>query len=214
MKLLSGIFGLVLTCMVTLASGNAADMYGYGGYKGGPAYAEVNWSGFYAGVNAGYGSSGRTDYLDPTGGFGGGQMGYNWQSGHFVFGLETDFQGAGISDSNFFDKSTMNWFGTVRGRLGYAFDRTLVYATGGFAYGQVENDGFHEAQTGYVLGGGVEYKFRPDWSVKVEYQYLNLDAPLSSPVGPLGYGFGETTKVHTVRVGLNYHFGGGYEILK
>ncbi len=82
-------------------------------------------------------------------------------------------------------KSELDWFGTVRGRIGYAFDTSLVYFTGGFAYGgldnqididhleywRYQNDG---TATGYVLGGGYEYKFSLAWSVKAEYQYINL----------------------------------------
>jgi outer membrane immunogenic protein len=225
MKLLSGILGLTLTSVVALASANAADMYRapeVGGYKDGPAYVGVNWSGFYAGVNGGYGwnNTHSSDFVDPTGGFGGGQIGYNFQRGNIVFGIEADFQGAGISDSDAFgDKSELNWFGTVRGRLGYSFDRALIYGTGGFAYGNVKNTygGFgsaSETQTGYVVGGGLEYKLAPAWSVKGEYQFLSLDAPFDSPVGPLGEGLGNRTEVHTFRAGVNYFFGNVYEPLK
>ncbi len=216
MKLLTGILAATLTSVVAIASANAADMYvpGPGGYKDGPAYVTVNWSGLYVGVNGGYGWSDNTDYLDPTGGFGGGQIGYNVQRGNIVFGLETDFEGSGVADSGFGDKSSLDWFGSVRGRVGYAFDRALVYATAGFGYGQVTNDGLSETQTGWVAGGGVEYKITPVWSAKAEYQYFDLDAPYSSPVGPLGYGAGNQTQFSTVRVGVNYFVGGIYEPLK
>ena len=87
-------------------------------------------------------------------------------------------------------KSTLDWFGTVRGRVGYAFDRTLVYATGGFAYGHITDElsasltnpvfthsvlgQIDTTSTGWVVGGGFEHKFNPTWSVKGEYQYINL----------------------------------------
>ncbi len=216
MKLLSGIVGLTLASVVALASANAADMYrapeSGGGYKDGPGYVSVNWSGFYAGVNGGYGWGTNTDVLSPAGGFGGGQIGYNFQRGNIVFGGEADIQGADISDTGYGLKSKMNWFGTVRGRVGYAFNRALVYGTGGFAFGGVNNDGYSETQTGWVLGGGVEYKLTPAWSVKGEYQYLDLGA--SNVVGPLGDGTGNRTQVSTVRAGLNYHVGNVYEPLK
>jgi outer membrane immunogenic protein len=217
MKLLSGILGLTLTSVVALASANAADMYRApdGGYKDGPVYAEVNWSGLYAGGNAGYGWSANTDYLDPTGAFGGAQIGYNFQRGNIVFGAEADFEGADISASNVGDKSEMNWFGTVRGRLGYTFGKALVYATGGFAYGNIVNDGVSETQTGWVAGGGLEYKLAPNWSGKVEYQYLDLSAEhWWKGVGPLGLGSGTESQVQTVRVGLNYFFNNAYAPLK
>jgi outer membrane immunogenic protein len=202
---------------------NAADIYRAPegvSYKDTP-YPGVSWSGLYLGANAGYGWSANSDNLNPTGPFGGVQVGYNFQRGNFVFGAEADFQGAHISDSNFFEKSEMNWFGTVRGRLGYAFDRTLVYGTGGFAFGNVENSvalGLgpfferSETQTGWAAGGGVEYKVTPAWSAKGEYQYLNLDA--NSNTGPLGLGNETRTQVHTFRIGLNYFMGNVYEPLK
>jgi len=221
MKLRSGILGLTLSSVVAIAAANAADFYN-GGYKDGPAYAVVNWSGFYAGVNVGYGWNGaaNTD-LDPSGVIGGGQFGYNFQSGHFVFGVETDFEGAGISDSSAFlgEKSAMDFFGTVRGRAGYAFDRALLYATAGYAYGEVRNhfSGFgacSETQSGWVAGGGVEYKLAPNWSGKIEYQYLDLDASDPNGPGPLGISWGNDTQVHTIRVGVNYFFNSAYAPLK
>ncbi len=116
---------------------------------------------------------------------------------HLVLGVEADFQGADITDSvtvgtnpNVTVKSSLDWFGTVRGRIGYAFDRTLVYGTGGFAYGDIKDElsaavtirdhtyagsvSDQTTSTGYVVGGGVEHKFSPSWSVKAEYQYINL----------------------------------------
>src|SRR5208337_2426615 len=131
--------------------------------------------------------------LSPSGGFGGGQIGYNWQGilhPHLVLGAEADIQGAGIEDKGtdkFGDpyKSHLDFFGTVRGRIGYAMDSSLFYFTGGFAYGGIKNEVdfpyFSGASyikdttaTGYVLGGGWEYKFSPAWSAKAEYQYINL----------------------------------------
>ncbi|MGO8953831.1 MAG: outer membrane protein [Rhodomicrobium sp.] len=222
MKLLSGVLGLTLTSVVALASANAADMYRApdgGGYKDGPVYAEVNWSGLYAGANAGYGWSANTDYLDPTGAFGGAQIGYNFQRGPVVFGIEADFEGAGITDSNAYNKSEMNWFGTVRGRLGYTFGKALVYGTGGFAFGDVENShagatpwSYTDTQTGWVAGAGVEYKLTPNWSGKVEYQYLDLSASDWKHV--LGLGNETDTQVHTIRVGVNYFFNTAYAPLK
>jgi outer membrane immunogenic protein len=236
MKLRNGVFGLTLTSAVALAASSAlaADVYGpAGGYKDEPAYVAVNWSGFYAGVNAGYGWSANSDIsgFQPTGGFGGGQIGYNWQGvfglgRSWVVGVEADIQGSGIEDSvsdGFASaKSSLNWFGTVRGRIGYAFGPALVYATGGFAFGEVENSaslGFlsarvSETQTGYVVGGGLEYKVNPSWSVKGEYQFISLDASDPNGAGPLGFTSSDRSEVHTLRVGLNYHFGEGYAPLK
>jgi outer membrane immunogenic protein len=206
---------LGLTAISTAVfSANAADTYG--GLRDGPAYASAAWSGVYAGVNGGYGWTANGG-IDASGGFGGGQIGYNWQRPGctLVLGIEADFQGAGISGSIVSGQTkiedNLNWFGTVRGRLGYAMDSTLIYVVGGFAYGEVESkltplqhglalgvpSDVKETQTGFVLGGGIEHKFGPSWSVKAEYQYISLDA--GDAAGPLG-------EIHTVRAGLNYHF--------
>jgi outer membrane immunogenic protein len=242
---------------------SAADLNS-GGLKDGPLplYAPVtSWSGFYAGVNGGY-AWGNDDTLSaevfkhrylkdegrktlsPDGGFGGGQIGYNWQSGQFVFGIEADIQGGEISDSaslSLFDgyasaraKSELDWFGTVRGRLGYAADNWLFYGTGGFAYGGVKDTlsvtapfygktksaSKDETETGYVVGGGVEYKFNPSWSLKAEYQFIDLGSEKLSGTS-YGYYCASATaslkadhSYETVRVGLNYHFGNTYQPLK
>jgi outer membrane immunogenic protein len=238
MKLRSGLLALTLTSVVAFASANAADMYrapapSVGGYKDGPAYATVNWSGLYVGVNGGGAWDANKkdgDALDPSGGFGGGQIGYNWQGvwhPNLVLGIEADFQGGDISDSGVgvlsktkslaAAKSELEWFGTVRGRLGYAFDRALVYGTGGFAYGSVKNTigsgTASDTQTGWVAGGGVEYKLTPAWSIKGEYQFLSLDASGSS-LGNLGINGSDRSEVHTVRAGINYFIGNTYEPLK
>src|SRR5215469_15465510 len=94
------------SAVVLAASANAADMYrapAGGGYKDMP-YVGVNWSGLYVGVNGGgaWNSTHSDDLMDPTGGFGGGQIGYNWQGvwhPNLVLGIEADFQGAGVSDT-------------------------------------------------------------------------------------------------------------------
>jgi outer membrane immunogenic protein len=218
--MLRRIVASVTGAIVLAATANAADLYrapppAAVSFKDAPPpYVGVTWSGFYGGINGGGGWSAKTDVLSPTGAFGGGQIGYNFQMGSIVFGVESDFEASDIADKGLGRKSSLNWFGSARGRLGYVLDRTLVYGTGGFGYGRVKNDGFAETQTGWVAGGGVEYKFTPNWSGKVEYQYYDLDAPLNSPVGPLGGGIGDRTQFHTVRAGVNYFLGGGYEPLK
>jgi outer membrane immunogenic protein len=220
-KLNAGLLGLMLTSVFAL-SASAADL-GRGGYKDGPVYAAVDWTGFYAGVNAGGGGTANDGLLSPSGGFGGGQIGYNWQGvfglgRNWVLGVEADIQGSGIDDSVMGLKSSLNWFGTVRGRLGYAFGPTLIYATGGFAFGEVENTvapfRVSETQTGYVLGGGVEYKFNPAWSIKAEYQFISLDAGDLTGAGPLGLTTGDRSEINTFRVGVNYRFGHSFDVLK
>ncbi len=225
----AGLLGLTLTSAVAL-SANATDVY-RGSLKDGPpppVYTPVAvWTGFYGGLNVGYGDTANSGPLSPSGAFGGGQIGYNWQGlfgySPLVIGIEADFQGAGISDSAGYWgnglENSLNWFGTVRGRLGYAFGPTLLYATGGFAWGQVEskwNAGPYrfdvsETQTGYAVGAGVEYKFNPAWSVKAEYQYIDLDAGNWDGAGPLNgnFPYSDRSEINTFRVGVNYHLGQG-----
>jgi len=252
MKLRSGILGLTLSSVVALAAANAADIYvpgpgpaGPGGYKDccGPS-----WAGFYVGVNGGYGWSadnhllsftnvGTFEGVNPAGGFGGGQIGYNWQGGfgssHLVLGIEADIQGADIHDSGVSSlgrgtKYDLDWFGTVRGRLGYATGSALIYGTGGFAYGHINKRTFNgiptdfkfdDTATGYSVGGGVEYMISPAWSFKVEYQYINLGR--NDMFDNTGLNYATTRDLntaddafHTVRAGINYHIGAGYVPLK
>lgn len=204
-----------------------------------------SWTGFYVGANGGYarGDNGEsTTYTnltanlvamgssaDAKGGFGGGQIGYNWQTGVFVFGGEADFQGAGIRNSVsglLNDGVTvatatqrLHWFGTVRGRVGYAFDRTLIYFTGGYAGGQINNTALLSAgvvvdklvgntsRSGLTLGGGLEYSLSPAWSAKVEYQYLSLENETLSGGSVNGLIVTNTIRdrFNTVRFGVNYH---------
>jgi len=257
---------LGVTCVSVIALGvgsvNAADLYhpSGGGLKDGyvPVVAPV-WTGFYAGVNGG-GSFGDSENLrvrnnfDSSeadigqffhdGGFGGGQIGYNWSGfgwgNQVVLGVETDLQGSSIGSS--FDRNDLNYagfapaffhasqnidyFGTVRGRLGYAFGNALIYATGGFAYANIDttvnlSSGFNvlnsnKLETGWVVGGGVEYLFAPNWSGKVEYQFIDLSNQTISGVAADGFtdhmAFDNTFS--TVRAGINYHIPTGYAPLK
>lgn len=234
------------SAFLLVGAAQAGDYPGGYGYDYGPAYAAVNWSGFYAGVNAGYAWSNDNQLVDPSepfwgvspaGGFAGGQIGYSWQGimhPYLVLGIEADIQGSGISDSQYDGygahyKSDLDYFGTFRGRIGYAANAWLLYFTGGLAYGglhKLSNDfgpqTFDGTAVGYVVGGGLEYKITPAWSVKAEYQYLNFgrnDACGSgSCFGPdvVYYGYrpqGEDD-YQTFRIGANYHFAPGYEPIK
>ena len=180
---------------------------------------------------------------------GGGQIGYNWQgAGGWVFGIEADLQWADLGQSNrplgfgivgvpagftFAATNTgVEWFGTVRGRIGYAWDRTLLYATGGFAFGGGGGGGINfcggvvfdcgggdDTRTGWTIGGGLEYAFTNNWTVKVEGLYVNLDGGGSNN-GLLGFVNGNAVFLPpgfitnvideqtfgVVRVGLNYKF--------
>jgi outer membrane immunogenic protein len=204
------------------------------------------WTGFYVGVNAGYGwnTQDNNNFVDPVtgivsnggndGGFvGGGQVGYNYQIGQFVIGLETDIQYADLGGGrNTFgqaaflgDSNDGNWFGTVRARAGFAIDRALIYATGGFAYGdigagssvfvapngQIFAGSSSSTNTGWVVGGGLEYAFTDNLTAKIEGLYVNLDTENNNFVDPVtglvSSGGDDGGFVGGGQVGYNYQIG-------
>jgi outer membrane immunogenic protein len=199
-----------------------------------PVYVppSFSWAGFYVGANAGWGWSdgdgtvtmgGVSGPISGSGdGFlGGVQAGYNWQMGNFVAGLETDFQGSsGSGDVNSIAGAVTTtgtvktpWFGTIRGRIGYAPDRWLFYVTGGGVYGKATLDGsvsttgpFSSSSTywTWTAGGGIETMLWDKWSAKLEYLYVGT--PDNAPIAPGMTVLSGRTHTDIVRVGLNYHF--------
>jgi outer membrane immunogenic protein len=183
----------------------------------------TNWSGFYIGAMGGYGWSGSVSSAGTTvsssdlkGGFGGGTIGYNWQApgSQTVLGLEADIAGSDLSTSDsspgFTASDKVRSFGSVTGRLGYAFSTAMIYAKGGFAWAdnQVSLAGAgvtvsdSQIHAGFTVGAGLEVMFAPNWSAKAEYMYA--DYGKETYFGNTDFGF--TT--HTIKGGLNYHFGG------
>jgi outer membrane immunogenic protein len=176
-----------------------------------------NWTGFYIGANGGYGwsafnvSSGSlsADIGDLKGPFAGGQIGYNYQVGQFVFGLEVDGQWADIKQSFPGVTIAIEYFLTARGRLGVAFDNVLLYGTGGYMHAGANTEvtnGLTTVSTsgangGWTAGAGAEIGFG-NASVKLEYLYLQ------SFDEDLGFGVSGNVHAHTVKLGLNYRFGG------
>jgi outer membrane immunogenic protein len=196
---------------------------------------------------------------DPAGGFTGSVAGYNYQVGTFLFGVEADIHASDINDtrnrgignvivngtnvplaSGLLSSSaytSLDWFGTVRGRAGYVWAGTLLYFTGGFAYGKIQDQltvqgplggplaqfSRHDTETGYVLGGGIEFKPRwwflssPNWSIKAEYQYINLGSERLTGTAIGGIPVTTTQVEHAfnnVLIGLNYHLPACCEPLK
>ena len=169
---------------------SAADLPRGAPYRA-PVYAlQYNWTGFYLGINGG-GGFGDSDWNGfavsnkPSGGMIGGTAGYNWQGAGspWVFGLEGDIDWTNIKDSTACGglncQTKNNWFGTVRGRVGYAFDRFLPYFTGGLALGDVEarRTGFagsKDTNAGWTVGVGIEGVIAGNWTAKVEYLYADL----------------------------------------
>jgi outer membrane immunogenic protein len=165
-----------------------------------------SWAGPYLGGNLGYAwGSVDNNPSKPSGIAGGVQAGYNWQNGPWVFGIEGDIQASAAEETFAPWKFSNPWFGTVRGRGGYAFSNIFLYGTAGLAFGELraETFGLSESQTnfGWTAGLGAEMGFAPNWSAKVEYLYVDLANSNFVITGASnGYRFG------LIRAGVNYHF--------
>jgi outer membrane immunogenic protein len=195
-----------------------------------PSIYAPNWSGFYIGGHVGYGQSKFTGAdsagtpqwsTKPKGFLLGFHAGHNWQVGQWVYGLEGDL-------------STMSWnaltmehgaassqltghlggLASIRGRLGWAFDRTLIYATGGVAWAQWNGIGAStpisfgspKITTGAVAGGGIEWKYSPNLSLRLEgLQYWINKTQFQANSS----GYAKIKTVSVVRLGASWHFDGG-----
>ncbi|OKO88777.1 cell envelope biogenesis protein OmpA [Bradyrhizobium sp. NAS80.1] len=196
-----------------------------------------DWTGFYVGGHFGYGDASFGPSTHPlpaqgvllphsaTGLNGGYQLGYNRQlANNVVLGIEADATFPGPLDTPALERdphpfnTAIDYVGTVRGRIGYAFDRLMPYVTGGFAWGHTHVDindpGRGEIiarsghyQTGWTAGLGLEYAVSGNWTAKAEYEYVDLSRrtyDLSS------FGFGNLAvepRIHLFKLGLNYQFG-------
>lgn len=218
----------------------------------GPVPMMVSWSGLYAGVNAGFIShqarftgalpaAFNNNYAWPstkttaTGGIFGAQLGYNFQSGQLVYGVEADINFVAANSTAIVQPGGYAWrqrasldaLGTARVRLGYAFDRALIYATGGLAIANVR-DAIQAGpplpaynwsrgsswKVGYVVGAGIEYALTNRWSAKLEGLYYDLgrQSHISAATNNgVTYGWGARSRSDgfIARIGLNYKFGGG-----
>ena len=185
-----------------------------------------NWTGVYAGINGG-GGFGHSDWdlplgtsgFDTSGGLIGGTLGYNYQMGRVVLGLEGDVDystikgdttsGTGICGG--ISCETRNqWLATARGRVGYAFDRVLPYITAGGAFGDVKMTpaglgSETDTQAGWTAGAGVEFGIAGPWTAKVEYLYVDLGNANCS-VATCGTSTDVSFNANLVRGGLNYRF--------
>lgn len=213
----------------------------YAGVNAGAAFSanDVKVSGTSANTIASIAAARRPAAFssDKTGFIGGAQIGYNYQIGSMVLGAETDLMYTGLKTNSAFVgtsgasstfRQEMGYLGTLRARAGVAFDRFMVYGTGGLAYGEVKNHAnfFNAAvpgqldytgtrrdtQVGYTIGGGLEYAFTNNLSAKAEYLYYDLGKKNNSIVptafGPAGgsYTSRNETSGQIVRAGLNYRF--------
>jgi len=186
-----------------------------------PVYvAPFSWTGFYVGINGGYGwgksnwttALGSTGDFDVKGALVGGTVGYNLQTGGWVWGLEADGAASWILGSGTACggcETRNNWLATGRGRLGYAWDNWLPYITGGAAYGNIRSNLGGGSDTtnklGWTAGGGFEYSFMSEWSAKIEYLYVDL-GKATCGAATCGLDTDVTFKANIVRIGVNYRF--------
>jgi len=233
---------LVTACLVALgaaAPAVAADLAARPYTKAPPMIqAAYDWSGFYIGLNGGGGTSHQTWDLvgglsegshDATGGTVGGQVGYRWQTGPIVFGVEAQGNWADISGdnvSNLFaadrNRTKIDAFGLFTGQVGYSWNNVLLYAKGGAA---VVDDKYtvvgipsglqvataSETRWGGVVGVGFEYGFAPNWSAGLEYDHIFLGTNgnnLTTPVGALVNAESIRQDVDLFTARINYRFGG------
>ena len=170
-------------------------------------FSAYSWAGPYLGANLGYEwGEVSNNPTRPSGLAGGIEAGYNWQSGQFVFGGETDIQLSGADDTFAPWQFSNPWFGTLRGRAGVAVSNVLLFGTAGVAYGSLTADtvaNLSETRTslGWVAGGGIEVGFTPRWSAKAEWLYLDLSDRTFSVTGTSN---GLTANL--LRMGVNYRF--------
>jgi outer membrane immunogenic protein len=192
---------------------NAADVYerGSGGsFKDAPSYAPaITWTGFYIGAHAGSTFDDKVDIdLDAGGslsgdfdetGLAGLHIGYNWQtSSKLVLGIE------GSIDVPF-DDDAVDYLASIRGRIGYAAGDALLYITGGAAFA---DDGVNDTHTGWVAGGGVDYKIRSNISIGLEALYYDFDEDFDNIIiNGENAGSGSVDEsLWTIQARLTYHF--------
>jgi|CZKQ01.1.fsa_nt_gi outer membrane immunogenic protein len=206
-----------------------------------PAPAPCDWSGFYIGLNVGVAGlnttitdiddwwSAASHTPEDTNFTGGGQVGYNWQKGAFVFGLEADADYLNTENTQTDNRTesslkplwraNVDFQGSLRARAGISVDKALIYATGGVALSHgksgflSEEEGFNayqdEWQPGFVGGVGVEYALNCHWSARMEALYSHYPTTNTTISGDNSYHFDIQNNVYSVRFGINYLFGGG-----
>jgi opacity protein-like surface antigen len=200
-----------------------------GGFKWptAPVSDRYDWSGFYLGLNAG-GAFGTTTSTVAAGGgsasvnepgfSGGAQVGANYQTGPMVWGFEADYdastQDQSLPSGALSGVSQMPWLATLRGRVGMAFDRTLIYGTAGGAAGELKSIFTIPAGTTsttvtygtWTAGAGIEYGITDNLSARVEYLYLDKNNIATGVIGSPATTITSRLQDNLVRAGLNYRF--------
>ena len=193
-------------------------------YKAPVVASAYNWSGLYVGANFGGGWTngslnipGNNLYGGITEFIGGGQVGYNVQAGHLLFGVEGDFDGASFNHATLpvptLGSVSQQWISTVAGRFGVVNDRWLVFAKLGGGWVQsnaavnVPGPSWNGSSTngGWLVGGGIEYGFKANWTVKLEYDYLAQSNWTSATVPTVTL----NRDFQMIKAGINYKFESG-----
>ena len=221
---LAGVSALAVVTAVSTA--NAADLARRQMPVKAPVYTApgFNWTGFYVGINGG-GAFGHSNWTNPlastgdfnvSGGMVGGTVGYNWQADRVVYGVEGDIDWSGVKGSTTTNcpagcEFKNDWFGTVRGRVGYSFDRLLPYVTGGLAVGDLKSSTIlgsaTETKAGWTVGAGLEAAITGPLTAKIEYLYADLGkSSCGAGVCVAGVATDVNYRANIVRAGLNYHF--------
>ncbi len=228
---------VITTALVALMSAGAAQAADIAAE---PAFS---WTGFYVGVHGGFGW-GETDWnsdlagfdtqFDVDGALAGGQIGYNWQRDQIVVGVEadaswSDISGDGLDETgsclggNIACETEIKALGTITGRVGVAFDRTLFFVKGGAAWARAEykmgvNDPLgifsyegeaEDTRWGFTVGTGFERAFTSNWSAKIEYNFIRLTDSVDfdlEPAQPFELSAEPNDMFHIVKVGVNYRF--------
>ena len=222
----------IAASLLTLGTASAADLATQPVEPVAPAYLPFSWSGFYVGAQAGY-AWGTSSYtvpvtaydqpLDPNGFFGGVHAGYNYEfPSRILIGLEGDVN-FGDTHSTKIDPigntltSKLDWSGSLRARVGYAWDRFLPYITGGLAVGDFKHSvsgilplsSWSDTYVGWTVGAGLEYAFTDYLTARIEYRYSDYGKQ-SFPLTPSGRGFWTAhdvdLKTSDVRIGITYKF--------
>jgi len=201
--------------LVTVAGGAAsaampaaaADLPHPSYYTATAPLSAYSWTGPYLGGNLGYAwGTTSNNPTRPSGVAGGAQGGYNWQTGPIVLGGEADIALSDANDVFAPWKFSNPWFGTVRGRAGFAVNNFLFYATAGVAFGELkaETAGFAtetHSNVGWTAGVGAEAGFARNWSAKVEYLFVDLSSSTFALTGA-----SNGLSANLFRMGVNYHF--------
>lgn len=193
--------------------------YGYGTTNV-TADAATGFSGAYSSME-----------LRPYGWLGGLDAGYLWQSDTFIFGIESDLGYLGIDRKKYrsdgFSEASYSWYGTATARVGYSDSRWMIYGKGGLALASIKNEAgsatagvidtddyskIDEIHAGWALGGGMEFAFQRNWSMKVEYLYMDFGKETS--ISANGDQYSHDNSLHTLKVGLNYRLQQPQDALK